>query len=172
MEYEFKLTYKLDPKDSDTEDLMNKIFEAGCDDAIVGFGIEGQICLDFTRAAPSAIEAIESAINAMRHALPTAKLIEIGPDLVGLTDAANLLNMTRQNMRKLMTNNPMEFPIPVHAGTTSIWHLAPILRYLNTNQRVEKKADPALYEVAQSAMRMNFARQHAIFQEESQSSFA
>src|SRR5690606_29937537 len=62
--------------------------------------------------------------------VPEAELIEAGPDLVGLTDIAQLVGVTRQNMRKLMLNNKSDFPAPIHGGTTMIWHLAPVLEWL------------------------------------------
>ena len=50
-------------------------------------------------------------------------MIEVAPDLVGLTDVADIVGVSRQNMRKLMLAHPGSFPAPVHEGSASIWHL-------------------------------------------------
>jgi predicted DNA-binding transcriptional regulator AlpA len=56
-----------------------------------------------------------------------AKLIEAAPDFVGLTDVADLVGVTRQNMRKLMLSHATTFPTPVHQGSASVWHLADVM---------------------------------------------
>ena len=38
MEYEFTLKYKLSDKESDADALVERLAEAGCDDALVGTG--------------------------------------------------------------------------------------------------------------------------------------
>lgn len=45
-----------------TQELEDAIFEAGCDDALLGI-VEGRLILDFSRKAPSLREALFSAIN-------------------------------------------------------------------------------------------------------------
>jgi len=51
---------------------------------------------------------------------PSARLIEVTPGLVGLTDVATIVGVSRQNMRKLMLAYPGRFPAPVHEGSASI----------------------------------------------------
>ena len=55
-------------------------------------------------------------------AIPGAELVEAKPDLVGLTDVAEILQCSRQNIRKYMVTYP-DFPKPVYTGTSSLWHL-------------------------------------------------
>jgi hypothetical protein len=81
MNFEFKLTYKLQNKLTDTDQLMTQLCEVGCTDALVGLGVSGQICLEFARDASTAEEAILSAIADVKRALPDAKLIEAEPNL-------------------------------------------------------------------------------------------
>lgn len=45
-----------------TQELEDAIFEAGCNDALLGI-IDGQMILDFNRKAPSLREALPSAID-------------------------------------------------------------------------------------------------------------
>jgi len=129
MDYEFELRFKL-PVDSDANDIVERLGEAGCDDALVGTGQPGRIALRFTRAADSAKSAIVSALEDVKKVIPAANLIEAGPDLVGLTDVADMLGKSRQNMRKLMLAHAATFPAPVHEGSTALWHLEPVLRWL------------------------------------------
>lgn len=72
MEYEFKLTYKL-PSEPDVDQVVNKLGEAGCTDALVGLGVDGQIALEFVREASTAEEALQSALEDVKRALPDAE---------------------------------------------------------------------------------------------------
>jgi predicted DNA-binding transcriptional regulator AlpA len=159
MAYEFKLTYKLAPEQADDESLMEKLAQAGCTDALVGLGVAGQVGLEFVREGASAEEAILSAVADVKQALPDARLIEAGPDFVGLTDVAELVGLTRQNIRKLWLNNGAAFPPPVHAGAASVWHLAQVLQFLGEKQYSFARA---VHEVACVTMRLNIARQKSM----------
>jgi hypothetical protein len=130
MEYEFELRFKLPADGSDAGDLVERLGEAGCDDAVIGIGQPGRIALKFTREAESARRAIVSALEDVKKAIPAAKLIEAGPDFVGLSDVADMLGMSRQNMRKLMLTNAASFPAPVHEGSAAVWHLESVLLWL------------------------------------------
>jgi hypothetical protein len=85
MEYEFELRFRLPTDDADAGELVERLGEAGCDDALIGIGQPGRIALRFTREAESTKSAIVSALEDVKKAIPAAKLIEAGPDLVGLT---------------------------------------------------------------------------------------
>ena len=50
-----------------TEKLETALYEAGCDDALL-WQSKGKIGLDFTRAANSKTEAVQSAIKDIRRA--------------------------------------------------------------------------------------------------------
>lgn len=101
MEYTFTLKYQLADEDRNPDALVERLGEAGCDDAVVGIGQPGWLALEFTREADDADEAVRSALVDVRRAVPSAKLIEVAPDLVGLTDAAEIVSVSRQNMRRL-----------------------------------------------------------------------
>ena len=85
MEYTFTLKYQLTDDDRDSQTLVERLGEAGCDDALVGIGQPGRLALEFTREAVDADEAVRSALADVRRAAPSARLIEVAPDLVGLT---------------------------------------------------------------------------------------
>ncbi|MFJ1298557.1 helix-turn-helix transcriptional regulator [Pseudomonadota bacterium AL_CKDN230030165-1A_HGKHYDSX7] len=130
MVHEFTLKYQVGlASEGGLDALIERLGEAGCDDALVGSGQPGRLALAFSREAADAAEAMRSALRDARQAMPEATLIEAGPDLVGLTETADLMGMSRQNMRKLMLAND-DFPAPVHGGGTALWHLADLLHWL------------------------------------------
>lgn len=156
MEYEFTLKYQLDGADCNPDDLVERLGAAGCDDALIGIGQPGQLGLKFSREADSAKQALKSALEDIRGAVPTAKLVEAGPDFVGLTDVAELMGMSRQNLRKLMVANPSSFPLPVHEGSSGVWHLADLLGWL---QQKDYAVDTGVVEVSQTTRQLNVLKE-------------
>jgi hypothetical protein len=75
MECTFTLTYQLLSDDNDMDAIMDRLAEAGCDDALVGVGLPGRLALEFVREAHSAHDAIEGATEDVRRAVPNASLI-------------------------------------------------------------------------------------------------
>jgi len=157
MEYTFTLKYQLTGDDCDPDALVERLGGAGCDDALVGIGQPGRLALEFTREAVDAATAVRSALADVRRAVPSARLIEMAPDLVGLTDVAELVGVSRQNMRKLMLAHRGGFPAPVHEGSTSIWHLADVLAWLQAKGSYPLGQD--VLEVAQMALQVNVAKE-------------
>ncbi len=157
MEYTFTLKYQLADGDRDPDVLVERLGEAGCDDALVGIGQPGRLALEFTREAADADEAVLSALADVRRAVPSARLIEVTPDLVGLTDVAEIVGVSRQNMRKLMLAHPGSFPAPVHEGSASIWHLADVLAWLETKGSYSLAQD--VLDVARVALQVNVAKE-------------
>lgn len=76
MEYTFTLKYQLAPHDSDPDVLVERLGEAGCDDALIGIGRPGHLALAFTRSARNRA-AIRSAQADINRAIPSAKLIGV-----------------------------------------------------------------------------------------------
>ncbi|MFV3289501.1 helix-turn-helix transcriptional regulator [Pseudomonas sp. NY11955] len=152
MEYEFTLKYQLS-ENEDIDALLERLAEGGCDDALVGVGQPGRMALAFIRESTSAKQAVESALHDVVRVVPTARLIEATPDLVGLTDVAEIIGVSRQNMRKLMLAHSMSFPAPVHDGSTSLWHLADILLWLQ--ERGSYSIAQGTLELARTAMAVN-----------------
>ena len=158
MEYTFTLKYQLAADDCDPAAIVERLGAAGCDDALVGTGVAGRIALEFTRTAESAEAALHSALEDLRRILPGARLTEAGPDYVGLTDVADMLGMSRQNLRKLMLNHPASFPPPVHEGSASVWRLADLLGWFAERGHA---LDAALAETAGAARQVNLAKDAA-----------
>jgi predicted DNA-binding transcriptional regulator AlpA len=115
------------------------------------------LALEFARDAVTADEAVRRALADVRRAVPSARLIEVTPDLVGLTDVAEIAGVSRQNMRKLMLAHAGSFPVPVHEGAASIWHLADVLAWLQTKGRYSLGA--GVLDVARVALQVNVAKE-------------
>lgn len=156
MEYEFTLKFQLAESDCNFDDLVERLGAGGCDDALVGIGQPGRIGLKFARESHSAKYALKSAIQDVRNAVPSAQLIEAGPDFVGLTDAAEMMGMTRQNLRKLMVSNADSFPLPVHEGSSAVWHLADLLNWLESRDYAVERN---VVEVSISARQINATKE-------------
>lgn len=157
MEYTFTLKYKLAAQDCDLDAIVERLGEAGCDDATIGVGQPGRLALVFSREGTSALEALVSALGDIKEAVPSARLVEAGPDFVGLTDVAEIAGVSRQNMRKLMLSHAVEFPPPVHEGSASVWHLSDVLDWLNSRGGYD--IDAEVFDVARSAKQINLAKE-------------
>ncbi len=155
--YEFGVRFALPVSQDLGDDLVERLGDAGCDDALVGLGRPGRIAFDFARDARNAREAILSAIADVMRALPTARLIEVTPDLVGVTEIADMVGCSRQNMRVLLATSAPAHLVPVHEGASTVWHLAPLLRWLDADKGYA--VSPGLIDVAEAAMTVNLARE-------------
>lgn len=110
-EFEFDLVFALPRKDLDQDTILDALFEAGCDDAVVGLGAPGLVGLAFTRSGENAEEVIAGAMKAALSALPEGtKLREVKPDLVSQGDVAARLQVSRQALQK------RELPPPAIGG--------------------------------------------------------
>jgi len=155
--YEFTLKYNLPASESDMDELVERLGEAGCDDALIGIGLPGRIALEFAREADTAFDAISSAVADVKGTAPKAKLIEATPDLVGLTDVADLVGCSRQNIRKIMLASGGRFPPPVHDGKSALWHLSSVLVWLKESKSYQVEDD--LLEVASINRQFNVAKE-------------
>ena len=157
MQYWFTLNYQLAEEAADMDALVERLGAAGCDDALVGVGLPGRIALEFTRTANSAQAAVTSALAEVKRAIPSARLIEATPDFVGLSDAADLVGVSRQNLRKLMLAHQCDFPLPVHSGSSSVWHLEDLVNWLQKKMNYQVPVETI--EIARVAKQVNLARQ-------------
>lgn len=156
-EYEFTLKFKLLDDSQDPSVYIDSLYENSCDDALIGIGLQGRIALDFTREADSALDAIVSAIQDVKAAIPHAQLIEATPDIVGATDIADLLGVSRQNIRQLTLNHKATFPIPIHEGKLTLWHLSSVLNWFK--ERKTYQFDDSLFEIATVNMQLNITKE-------------
>lgn len=108
-------------------------FEAGLDDATFG-KVDGVGFADFARRAPSASDAILSAIAQLESAVPSVRVIRVEPDdLVSASDIAARLGRSRESVRLLIAGErgPGGFPAPLsHVKARGrLWRWAEVARW-------------------------------------------
>ncbi len=100
-EFEFELVFALPRKDVALDEIVDALFEAGCDDAVVGLGAQGLLGLAFTRSGEDAEAVIADPVKTALAALPEGtKLREVKPDLVSQGEVAARLRVSRQALQK------------------------------------------------------------------------
>lgn len=137
--FKFTLIFRLPPGAMEEDAMLDALFEAGCDDALVGLGRAGYVGLEFAREAATAKTAIDSAIRDTTAAIPGAVLAEAKPDLVSATEVAELTGCSRQNIRKHL-GDKADAPAPAYfGGGVALWRLSTLLPWLekHTPLRVE-----------------------------------
>ena len=153
--YDFELSFKLPGANADGEQYLDALYEAGCDDAMIGVGRRGYIGADFSRESTSLESAVASAIRDVESAIPSVRLIGAGPDLVGVSDIAAILECSRQNIRQHLSD--ANAPVPTYQGNRDMWHFAEVLIWLREAKGVQ--AAPELIEIAAHAMQFNAAQE-------------
>ncbi len=158
-EYEFTLKFSLPYPSQDPDSYIDRLAEEGCEDAVVGVGRKGRISLQFDREANDAFAAILSALKDVRRAIPDARFIGSEPDLVGLSDIAEIMGFSRQNMRKIMLKDKDRFPPPIYDGNPSLWHLSSLLTWLKEENGYP--VDESLIELSRGTMYLNIVNEAA-----------
>jgi hypothetical protein len=156
-EYDFTLKFDVSGINTNPSDIADLLYGAGCDDAIIGFGKDGVIAVNFTRDALSASDAINSAISDVNQCVPDARLIEAIPDFVGITEIAEIIKCSRQNVRGLYIRKSNNFPPPIHDGNQVIWHLAKVLPWFREKQNYSIPDN--LIDISIKNMKLNIERQ-------------
>lgn len=158
-EYEFILTFTLPDPQDDPAQYLDVLFDAGCDDTVVGTGTPGTISIEFIRDSDSADKAVTSAVRDVIKAIPDASLVEAKPDMVGLTDVAEILDCSRQNIRKYAVGYP-DFPRPTITGKFQLWHLWEIAKF-------DKFSIPkTIIEISRVTCKLNLDLQNRKFETE------
>jgi hypothetical protein len=94
-EYDFTLKFNLQNLQVNPEIYVEQLYDGGCEDALIGIGQQGYLSLNFTREAPSAYEAVSSAITDVKNVIPQATLIEAASEVLGLTATRSCENEYR-----------------------------------------------------------------------------
>jgi len=150
VEFEFDIVVSL-PKGAEDEDaIMDALFEAGCDDAVVGLGASGIVGLGFTRAGGDAEVVISDAVTQVLSALPEgARLREVKPDLVSLADVAARLSVSRQALQK------RDMPPPSLGGLYRASEMLPALEAQPGKVRDALEAARGWFASAAAAQKIN-----------------
>ncbi len=156
MDHEFTLILagpvKIDRK---TEDAL---FEAGCDDALLG-SRDGVVFLDFARTADSFSEAVSTAVRDVRTA--GFDVLRVEPDdLVSASEIARRTKRTRQSIRQLCTGTrgPGGFPPPYARlkSTSPLWRWTDIAKWFSDHSLGSRnRAAAGSFEQAETIGRVN-----------------
>lgn len=128
----FTFALVVEGPDLQTDELVKALYEAGCDDALIGRS-DGIQYLDFDREADSADAAVLSAVSDIEsvHGLEVLRVADAG--LVSMADIARRVGRTRESVRLLITGErgPGGFPPPVTdpRGRYRLWRLSEVERW-------------------------------------------
>jgi hypothetical protein len=149
-DFEFELVVALPPDAPEQGVLLDALFEAGCDDGVIGVGAPGLLGLAFTRSGTDAEAVIAEAVSQVLGALPAgAALREVRPDLVSLADVAGRLAVTRQALQK------RQMPPPSLGGLYRAAEMLPFLEAQPGKVRDAVASARGWFAAAPAAQRIN-----------------
>ena len=149
-EFEFDLVFALPRKDVDQNVIVDALFGAGCDDAVVGLGAQGLVGLAFTRGGEDAEAVIADAVKAALSGLPEGtKLREVKPDLVSQGEVAARLQVSRQALQK------RDLPPPSIGGLYRASEMFVVLDAQSGKVKDALKDACSWFAAAPAAQRMN-----------------
>jgi hypothetical protein len=130
-EYEFTLVLSGVP--ALTRVVLDALFEAGCDDALIGLR-DGVAFAEFCRTADSFRTAVLSAIHDVESAGIGARVEHVEPDeLVTMSEIARRLHLSREGVRKWVAGlrGPGNFPPPAGSLTrrSPLWRWTDVVRW-------------------------------------------
>lgn len=133
-QFEFTLLLSA-PVDFPTDDQLDILFDAGCDDALFGRAA-GVAYADFVRETDSFPEAVMSAVRAIEQAVPDVRIARVEPDdYVTVTDISQRTGWSREYVRLLALGRRGTgfFPPPLTRlgnSRSRIWRWSEISRWL------------------------------------------
>lgn len=147
---DYRFTLVLDRREDLTDEELDRLYEAGCDDAT--FGIAGGVVVaDFDREGPSAEEALRSAVEAIEELVGPVHHVEPG-SIVSTGEIAERLGRSRESVRLLASGEqgPGTFPIPVSGAATRLrlWSWTEVLTWFVDELGVA--VDPHLVELSEA----------------------
>jgi hypothetical protein len=147
--FEFDLVCAL-PEGTDEGAILDTLYEAGCDDTVVGLGASGLVGLGFTRNGQDPEAVISETVRQVLKGLPEGtRLREVKPDLVSLADVAARLRVTRQALQK------RRMPPPSLGGLYRASEMPPYLDAVPGKLRDGFRAAQAWFAAAPGAQQVN-----------------
>jgi hypothetical protein len=144
-EFEFKIFCR----DIDTSDdsFLDRLFEAGCDDALVFFK-DGYVCMDFSRVSKGAEQAVWSAIRDIERAGIGGTVERVEPDdLASLSEIARRTGVTRASLQKYARGCSKvgeDFPQPaanISGSRRELYSAAEVIVWMQAKKRVALPAN-------------------------------
>lgn len=128
-------TLILSGPDPTAPENLDRLFEAGCDDALFGVR-DGVYFAEFEREAPNYADALKSAISAIEGAVPGLLVSRVEPEeLVTAAEIAERTHRSRESIRLLFTGarGRTQFPSPVAwlSDRTRLWNWHEVCAYFS-----------------------------------------
>lgn len=137
--------FKIFCRDVDTRDdsFLDRLFEAGCDDATVLFK-DGYVCLDFSRESEDAENAVISAIRDVEKAGIGGSVERVEPeDVASLSEIAKRVKVTRASLQKYARGESKvgrDFPAPVQnisASRRELFSTAEVMNWMLLKRKTD-----------------------------------
>ena len=137
-------TLIVEGKDLQSDETFDALFEAGCDDALVG-RTNGVQYMDFDREALTLADAVLSAVNAV-ESVPGVRVVRLDDvDLVSMSEIAERTGRTRESIRLLVSGErgPGGFPLPANDPKRShrVWHWPEVERWMQESSGKAQASD-------------------------------
>lgn len=143
-----------------TREVLDALYEAGCDDATIA-SRSGRIVATFSRTAPSLKDAILSALQCVRKANIGADVLRVDYcNLVTQADIARKIERSRQLVHQYWTGarGPGGFPPPACelCDGTSLWFWCEVAYWLWENDMIKEEVlrDAQQVEAINSVLEM------------------
>lgn len=138
----YTFTLFLGPILRPIDEIEDRLFEAGCDDALLSFS-SGIPILDFDRKSSSFAKAVTSAIKNIERAKLDALVLRVGPDdLVNASEIANRSAVSREAVRLWIQGErgSGDFPPPIaRVGQSSVWSWLDISEWLYQREQIDEE---------------------------------
>lgn len=140
----FSFTLTLSGVTYDQEGLEDALHASGCDDALIcAYG--NSVYVEFDRDAKTLDDAISSAVDNIESAGIGAIVESVDSALVGLSDIADMTQMSRQAIAMLKdgTRGSGDFPCPIQRikGQSPLWDWAEVANWLLKNGRLKEGSE-------------------------------
>ena len=155
-------TLIIEGPDIQGDDILDALFEAGCDDSLVG-STNGVQYMDFDREAPTLADAVLSAVSAV-ESVPGVQVVRLDDaDLISISEIAERTGRTRESVRLLVAGErgPGGFPSPVSdvQRPNRLWRWTEVDRWMQ-NAFGDGDAQPSNDEIMLSALAAAIAARH------------
>ncbi|MFC9258632.1 helix-turn-helix transcriptional regulator [Streptomyces hydrogenans] len=133
MEFEYSFIVDgISVNDAEKLEILYENFDA------LLFSQSGREVLVVTGEGNDAVTAAHAVINSLKKELPQVSILRLDADLVGISDIANRINRTRQNVAQWVAgarSAPGSFPTPEGiVGKSQVW------RWAEVNEWLEKRS--------------------------------
>jgi len=141
----YSFTLYLSGPDVLTDENLDALYEAGCDDALFGER-DGAQYAAFDREATSFGAALKSAISNLTAAVGGLQVVRIAPEeFVTLAAIAERAGLSREYVRLLANEErgPGGFPPPAAYADhkTRLWHWADVAEWLQEHKKSKEQLD-------------------------------